>query len=174
MRLHLRPLFITAACLTGLYCALVPETARADFALGADLDFAEGLTGRAADAGGGVALRIGSQFDLPLMTLALEGLGSHHGFEGNDEVAMTRGLFGARLRVGEVLEPGVFGHVGIGHLSGWDSYTAPALDVGLSLDLTLLPLIDVGVHGAYNVLVGMDDHRAFTFYTLGLHAALVL
>jgi hypothetical protein len=48
------------------------------------------------------------------------------------------------------------------------------LDGGLAIDFTLLPLIDLGVHGAYNVLLPRGDTDAFKFVTLGAQAALVL
>ena len=51
---------------------------------------------------------------------------------------------------------------------------APVIDAGLALDFTLLPLIDLGVHGAYNTMFPRDDGSSLEFLTLGAHAALVL
>jgi hypothetical protein len=85
-----------------------------------------------------------------------------------------RGLVGGEVRIGKILEPGVFAHVGVGHLSGVGAFTAPAFDVGLALDLTLIPLIDIGAHVAYNALLGDDERTGFSWLTAGLHAALVI
>ncbi len=46
-------------------------------------------------------------------------------------------------------------------------------DAGLTLDLTLLPFIDLGVHGGYNGMLKSGDHSAFDTYVLGVHGALV-
>jgi len=62
----------------------------------------------------------------------------------------------------------------VGHVRGFESRTAPMLDGGLAVDFTLLPLIDLGVHGGYNMMFPRDDGSALEFVTLGAHAALVL
>ncbi|HMI93125.1 MAG TPA: hypothetical protein VK509_17260 [Polyangiales bacterium] len=139
-----------------------------------DLDYAAELAGREAGIGGGGALRAGAQLDLIVATLILEGGGSYHGFGGDDEVNVWRGLAGGEVRIGKILEPGLFAHAGVGHLSGVGAFTAPAVDVGLALDLTIIPLIDIGAHVAYNALLGNADRDGFSWLTAGLHAALVI
>jgi hypothetical protein len=70
----------------------------------------------------------------------------------------------------------VFVHAGIGHLSLPDSlpsHTAFSYDAGAFLDLTLLPLLDLGVHGAYNRVTPGDEVEAFEWATVGAHAALI-
>ncbi|MBW8885977.1 MAG: hypothetical protein JF612_14655 [Planctomycetia bacterium] len=81
---------------------------------------------------------------------------------------------GGRFAVGKIIEPSIFGHVGVGHVQGFETRTAPIMDAGLALDFTLLPLIDLGVHGGYNVMLPRNDGSALKFFTLGAQAALVL
>ena len=143
--------------------------------LSGDFDYAAELSGReAVGTGGGGGLRIGTQLDLAIATLILEAGGSYHAFSGSDDANVWRGIVGGEVRIGKILEPGVFAHVGVGRLSGDEEFTAPTVDVGLVLDLTLVPLIDVGAHVAYDALLGSGDHDGFGWITAGLHAALVI
>lgn len=139
-----------------------------------DFDFNSAVNAPEIDAGGGGALRIGQELDLFLISLTPEVGGSYHGFGGDDRSKLYAGFLGGRFAVGKIIEPSIFGHVGVGRLDGADSRTAPLLDGGLAIDFTLLPLIDLGVHGAYNVLLPRGDSDAFKFVTLGAQAALVL
>lgn len=137
-----------------------------------DLDYTVDLSARELGGGAGGGLRAGAQLDLVAVTLILEGGGSFHDFGEDTEV--TRGILGGEIRVGKLIEPGLFAHVGVGRLSGPAAYTAPTVDVGLALDLTLLPLIDVGAHVAYVALLGSLADEDFSYVLAGLHAALVL
>jgi hypothetical protein len=139
-----------------------------------DFDFGAALDEPGTSAGGGGALRIGQELDLVLISLTPEVGGSYHTFGGADKTRLYAGFVGGRLAVGKVIEPAIFGHVGVGHVQGFESRTAPLVDGGLALDFTLLPLIDLGVHGAYNVMFPRNDGSALEFVTLGAHAALVL
>ena len=139
-----------------------------------DLDFNSAIDAPAIDAGGGGALRLGKELDLFLISLTPELGGSYHSFGGDDRTKLYAGFLGARLAVGKIIEPALFGHVGVGRLDGADSRTAPVLDGGLAIDFTLLPLIDIGVHGAYNVILPRDNGSSLKFVTLGAQAALVL
>ena len=139
-----------------------------------DVDFSSALGVLGTKTGGGGALRVGEKFRLILLSLTPELGGSYHAFGGNDETRIYRGFLGARLGAGTVIEPSIFAHVGVGHLEGLQTRTGTVLDTGLALDVTLLPLIDFGVHGAYNVMTPSGDQGAFKFLTLGVQVALVL
>jgi hypothetical protein len=139
-----------------------------------DVDFSSALGVLGTKMGGGGALRVGEKFRLPLVSLTPELGGSYHAFGGDDETRIYRGFLGARLGVGTIVEPSIFAHVGVGHLEGLQTRTGTVLDAGLALDVTLLPLIDFGVHGGYNVMTPSGDNSAFKFLTLGLQVALVL
>lgn len=139
-----------------------------------DFDFNSAVNAPEIDAGGGGALRLGQELDLFLVSLTPELGGSYHSFSGEDRTKLYAGFLGGRFAVGKIIEPSLFGHVGLGRLDGLESSTVPLLDGGLAIDFTLLPLIDLGVHGAYNVLLPRGDGEAFKFVTLGAQAALVL
>lgn len=139
-----------------------------------DLDWAAELSGGDVEMGGGGGLRVGPQLDLVVATLIVEAGGSYHSFSGNDDSSVLRGLVGGEIRIGKVLEPGLFAHVGVGHLSGVGAYTAPAFDAGLVLDLTIIPLVDIGAHVAYDALLASSSRSGFSWFIAGLHAALVI
>jgi len=151
--------------------ALFPSRAAAATKLALDLDYVNGID-EPVDAGTGGALRLGQELDLILLSLTPEIGASYHMFGGSTDRSHTSGFIGARLSLGKVLEPGVFAHVGIGHLSGAADYseTAAALDAGVSLDLTLLPIIDIGLHAAYDTLLISEE--PFDWYRLGAHVAI--
>jgi hypothetical protein len=159
----------------GVLALVLPSRASAQaLRISGDFDSAGKLSGRDAGFGGGGALRAGAQLDLVAITLIIEAGGSYHSFGGDDEIRVARGLVGGEVRIGKILEPGLFAHVGLGHLSGEGAYTAPTMDVGLALDLTLIPLVDIGAHVAYDALLATSDRRGFSWLTAGLHAALVI
>jgi hypothetical protein len=101
--------------------------------------------------------------------------GAYHTFSGAASPKFSQGIVGGRLQFGKVLEPGMYAHLGYGHLSGavGDGYSGASVDAGVTLDLTLLPLIDVGAHVGYNGLLKSGGHDAFDSYVVGLHAALI-
>jgi hypothetical protein len=139
-----------------------------------DFDFGTALDAPGTKAGGGGALRLGQEFDLFLVSLTPELGGGYHAFGGNDETRLYSGFIGGRLAIGKIVEPSIFAHLGVGHTAGLESRTAPIMDAGLAIDLTLLPLIDLGFHAGYNAMFPRDDGSALKFVTLGAQAALVL
>jgi len=147
----------------------------ARFMVGVDLDYAYAFDAESIESGGGAALRIGSELDLILITLIPEAYLSYHDFsEGG--ASITTGKLGGRLRIGKILEPGLYAHLGIASASQpqLDSYTAPAFDVGFTLDFTLLPFVDIGAHAAYNSVLAADGNGTFRYALFGLHVALVI
>lgn len=138
-----------------------------------DFDFNTALDTPNVETGGGGALRLGRQVNLILLKLTPEIGGGYHAFGGANEPRVYSGFIGGRLGVGAVLEPSIYGHLGLAHVSGPGSRTAPILDAGLALDFTLLPLIDLGLHAGYNAMLPRDDGSTLKFLTLGAQAALV-
>lgn len=149
------------------------EGGRTQLAL--DLEYAIPIDQGDVTTGAGGAIRLGSQTDLLLLSLTGEIGGSYHQFGGVPDVTAYRGFLGGRISVGKILEPGVYGHWGVGSLSldPGDSRTAATFDAGLFLDLTVLPLVDLGIHAGYVTLLGNDELDAFEYYVAGAHAALV-
>jgi hypothetical protein len=139
-----------------------------------DFDYAAAIDTPDTSDGGGGALRLGQELDLFLVSLTPEIGGGYHSFTGDTDARLYSGFLGGRFAIGKIVEPSVFGHVGVGHVSGFESRTAPVMDAGLAIDFTLLPLIDLGLHGAYNVMLPRNDSSALKFVSLGAQAALVL
>ena len=169
----------SAIVLAALGCiAASANSARADFMLGVDLDSVLPLQSR-AEFGGGFAIRLGDQLHVPAVAFTPELAFSYDKFSKAYGPSVYRGVVGARLSIGELIRPGVYAHVGFGKydldIPGADpSGTAITYDAGLSLDFTLLPLLNLGVHGSYNVLLGDDEDRErFKWLTLGAHVELV-
>jgi hypothetical protein len=139
-----------------------------------DFDFGAALDEPGIDQGGGGAIRVGQKFDLLLLSLTPEAGGSYHAFSGDAGSKIYSGFLGGKLGIGAVVQPSIFAHLGVAHLDAIESRTAPKLDGGLALDFTLIPLIDLGVHGGYNVMFPSSDQESLSWLTFGAHAALVL
>jgi hypothetical protein len=161
--------------LAALLCAFfVSRPAAAGPAIGADLDVAFPLHSR-GDSGGGFGIRLGEELHVPLLVLTPEIGFTYHNFSGDFGPKIYRGIIGARLGIGEIVRPGAFVHVGLGHFvpTYGDNQNAFTLDAGGFLDLTVIPFLDVGAHVAYNRVDADYGSGAYAFLTVGLHAALV-
>lgn len=167
---------ITSLLALGLLAspALADDDSWARFTLGVDGDYAYAFDDQTITSGGGGALRVGSELDLIVVTLIPEAYLSYHAFSEADS-SITTGKLGGRLRIGKIIEPGVYGHFGIASVSsGGPSYTSPAFDLGFTLDLTLIPFVDIGAHAAYNAVFETGDRDAIHYALFGLHVALVI
>jgi hypothetical protein len=144
--------------------------------LALDFDYAGAFSNDYIEKGGGGALRIGSELDLFIVTMIPEVSLGYHSFGGSEnyDAQTFTGTLGGRIRFLKILEPGIFAHAGIGRLGGYEPHTGLALDAGVTLDFTLLPLIDLGLHAAWNRVFGDSDHAGLSYGTAGFHVALVL
>jgi hypothetical protein len=143
-------------------------------AIGVDLDYAHGINEQGVGSGTGFNVRLGYKLDLLLAQLTPEVGGGYHSFSGDASAKFSQGFVGGRLAFGKILEPGLYAHVGYGHVGEFDTGRSGATaDAGLTLDLTILPLIDLGVHAGYDGLLKTGDFPAFDTYVLGVHGALV-
>jgi len=173
---------LASAAVAALFIFYAP-TAHADTTAAADLDFDTPVSSHfPADAksGGGFGIRLGQQFHVPLLVVNPEIGFTYASFSHDETPKVYRGIVGVRLGVGEILRPGVFAHVGIGHLDlSPPSYVPDAshngftYDAGIFLDFTAIPFLNIGIHGAYNNLASSDSVRSFQWINLGAHAALV-
>jgi hypothetical protein len=175
-----RPLALAAATAAAALIAW-PQTAAAETVIGADLNFNDSLVEGDAGNGAGVDVYFGPRLDLAILTLTTELSGGYHDFAGALDPTAYRLLAGGRLGVGVIIRPSVFAHIGVGHLrfddpfgDGRDGRTNLAGDVGLALDFTVLPLVDIGVQGSYNTIAGDDDDDAFEWLQAGVHVTFVL
>jgi hypothetical protein len=161
------------------FLALAENCRAADTAVGLDLDYVHPLGVEGSKSGSGFMLRLGKEIDSgPLTTRGELGF-AYHSFGGDFEPRLYRGVVGLRLGFGEIFRPSVFGHVGVGRATYDDvlapgaSHTGLTYDLGAALDFVLLPLLNVGVHGAYNGLTGNDDVESLKWLTLGVHGELI-
>jgi hypothetical protein len=143
-------------------------------AIGVDLDYTNGINEPAVGKGTGFNVRLGYKLDLLVLQFTPEVGGAYHTFSGDAGAKFSQGIVGGRLAFGKILEPGLYAHLGYGHL-GFDggSRSGATADAGVTLDLTLLPLIDLGVHAGYNGMLKSDPYDAFDSYVVGVHGALV-
>lgn len=149
--------------------------ARADTVIAGDLDYAVPINSDAT-SGAGFGIRLGQQVRLPpLLSVSPEMAFTYHAFPSTGPRAY-RGTLGLRLGLGEILRPGVFMHLGIGHLIPEGlapAHTAFSYDAGAFLDFTLLPLLNLGAHAAYTGVNSRGNGSSFRWVTVGLHAALI-
>jgi hypothetical protein len=177
-RARQRVLLVLSA--SALACALLtslPSSARADVQLGGDLDYVLPLESR-AEMGAGFAIRLGWQLHLPLLVLTPEAAFNYAGFSDTYGPSVYRTVAGLRVGVGEVFRLGAFTHGGLGHLSasvpGDDpTRTGFTYDIGIFFAFTLLPLLNLGVHAAYDEMPSTAD-PSFQWLTFGAHAELIL
>jgi hypothetical protein len=159
----------------GLSATAAP--AQAELQLGADLDYALPLDS-SADSGGGFAVRVGYQVHVPFAVLTSELAFNYENFSGTLGPTVYRGLAGLRLGLGEVLRVGPSAHLGVGRLAidgglATIARTGFTYDVGLFLDLTAIPILNVGVHAAYNQMPD-GGGQSFQWMTFGAHVELIL
>ncbi len=166
-------LSVCAALAIGLPARL----AHADLELGADLGGVYSLDGDRSTSGGSVGLRVGNRIKLPMLLVAAEIRGGLDAYGGDRSTDVYTGMGGLRLGIGEVLRTSIFVHAGVGHVVHEPTLILPeststgfAVDGGASLELTLLPLIDLGIHAAY----GAIDAAGFDWIRAGVHATIVL
>ena len=145
--------------------------------LALDLDYSAALSHSEIDQGGGAGVRIGLERDYFLVTMIPELQLNYHRLNANtpDDAVISAAKVGGRIRFLKIVEPGIFAHAGLANIAGDRIYehTGIAFDAGLTLDLTILPLIDIGLHTAWNRVFG-DDESGLSYVTAGAHIALVL
>lgn len=175
----LRPLF-AGASVAALALVTWPRSAAAQTTLGIDLSFNDAVDQSDTDAGAGIDVYFGPRLDLAILQLTTELAGGYHDFGGQLEPTVYRALAGGRLGVGFGIRPSVFAHLGVGHLrydevlgTGREGRTNFAGDLGLALDFTVLPLVDLGIQGSYNLVAGGEDEDAFEWYQAGVHVTFV-
>jgi hypothetical protein len=104
--------------------------------------------------------------------------GGFHDFGGDLDPKASRLLIGSRLGLNWFVRPSLFVHAGVGHVSV-DSPPASqspggtdlAGDMGLSLDVSVTPNVEVGLEGSYN-WIGFSD--AFEWTQVGAHVTFVM
>jgi hypothetical protein len=172
-------LFALIAGLSLCGLSLAPQHAHASTTVAADLDLHVPISVNGVSTGGGFGIRVGQELHVPLLVLNPE-IGFTYATFSDEAPKIYRGIAGGRVGIGELFRVGVLGHVGFGHVS-FDlpsprpdpSHSGFSFDVGGFLELTALPLLNVGIHVVYNRLAAKDDYEAIKWLSLGAHAALV-
>jgi len=126
------------------------------------------------DNGFGVGARFGHKWDLVLISLTPEIGANYHAFGGAPDAETFAVVAGGRVSIGFVLQPSAFIHAGIGHVGyetpvGDYGRTSLAYEGGLALDLTILPVVDIGAHATLAGIAGDSDEDAFSWLALGGH-----
>jgi hypothetical protein len=177
---------IGGVALLGLALGALPGVAAAGPALGADVEYDAGTGDALADRGGlGVAVRLGWKLGLGVIQLVPELAGTRNTFNPSDSASVAprpdlnlyRGVVGLRVGLGGLLAPGAFAHVGYGRASYAGDGANPSGatgDLGVTLDLTALPVVDVGVHALYGLLEPGGGDPAFRWYGVGAHVEVSL
>jgi hypothetical protein len=155
---------------------LLASPAYAKTMVSGDFDYGASA-GSNIGTGWGFGIRLGQRFHVPLIALDPEIGFTYHAFNDTPSPTMYRGIAGLRLGVLEVLRPGVYGHVGVGRID-FDhrpdaSHTAFTYDLGLFLDLSVIPYLDLGLHAGYDGIASGDRVDAVNWWTFGFHAAAV-
>jgi hypothetical protein len=165
------------ACAALMVFWLAPNPARADILVGVDVDGVEPFEDGAA-FGGGFGVRLGTQLHIPLLAITPELAFTYAKFGDDYGPAIYRGMIGGRVAIGEIIRIGIYGHIGLGRfaldLDDEDpSGTDVTYDVGLALDFTVIPFLNLGVHAAYNSFGEDDDRPVFEWLTTGAHVEFV-
>jgi hypothetical protein len=155
---------------------MLASPAHAKTMVSGDFDYTASA-GSNIGTGWGFGVRLGQRFHVPLIALDPEIGFTYHGFNDAPSPTMYRGIAGLRLGVLEILRPGVYGHVGVGRID-FDqtpdaSHTAFTYDVGLFLDLSVIPYLDLGLHAGYDGIASGDRVDAVNWWNFGFHAAAV-
>jgi hypothetical protein len=151
--------------------------ARADVALGADLDVGipvDQAPARYLATGAGFDLRLGYRFIIPYQHISVV----PELVAGFTDLSayLVRIRPGLRVGIGRLVTPYVFGHVGWAHttfdpLGSQDTSASPSLagtdglsfDVGGGLDVVLLPRLSLGAHVGYNQVDVAATERSAAF-----------
>lgn len=167
---------LAAACAWSLQ----QSAAHASTTIAGDLDLHVPVSINGVGSGAGFGIRVGQELHLPLVSVNPEIGFTYASFSKDEPPRVYRGIAGLRLGVGELIRFGVMAHVGFGHVS-WEpapknySHTGLTYDAGMFVELTALPLLNIGIHGAYNRVAEKDGQPdPLQWLQLGLHATLVL
>lgn len=162
-----------AAALTAVSLVSAPAMAEDEISVDVEAAWADDPN----DSNGfGVGLRAGHVWDIAIITITPEIGASYHDFEGASDPSAWDVKAGGRFGIDLLIEPSVYAHAGLGHF-GYDlpgddvSHTSLAYDVGAALDITVLPVIDFGVHATVAGVSGNDTIDPFSWLAVGGHVS---
>ena len=169
--------FVKAACFAATLTAVgsITSEASAHDEIAVDVEAAWADDPNEA-SGVGAGLRAGHVWDIAIITITPEIGASYHDFDGAADPTAWDIKAGGRFGIDLLIEPSVYAHAGLGHfgydLPGGDvSHTGLGYDFGAALDITVLPVIDFGVHATVAGISGNDSVDPFSWFALGGHIA---
>ncbi len=191
-----RSLFTAIAALVAFmaWSTFDATEAKADTLIGVDLNGGFNVGELSADGAGlGANARLGYSLDIPVLRLVPELQFNYMGFalddvQGQGAIAAANsgnlrtisGRAGARVGFSAIVGLSLYGHVGYGTaitvVDGQDNRSDAGLsyDVGLAIDFTAIPLINLGIHGGFNSLTPGDDAlEPINWIDVGAHVELV-
>jgi hypothetical protein len=175
-RCPLSPLTRAVLSAAALFAALtLTSTAHAQNQIAVDVE-AAWADDPEDDSGFGVGVRAGHVWDIAILELTPEFGASYHDFDGAPNASAWNLMAGGRFGIDLLIQPSIYAHAGLGHF-GYDlperevSHTSLAYDVGVALDLTLLPVIDFGAHATLAGIAGDENVDPFSWLAIGGHIA---
>ncbi len=170
-------------CVLLFTVALWTTSAQAEWQLGVGLATGLDVGELAVEPGDGMAAGLGGRLgyfvDLPGVDLMPEMTVSYLRFPedeaGNAPQALTATRFGARLQLGTLVSPAIFGHVGYASLEGEaEAYVLEragwSYDFGAAVEVEVLMAMRVGAHASWNELFP-DGHQAISWAQVGAHVS---
>ncbi len=165
---------------TAAVLMLTAQTGHAGMAVGADAKLGI-LTDKSEDSTGlgfGFDLKLGYNADVLFLVVQPEAMFSMMHFDGDDDPHnsgnIVRGMIGGLVGIDLGLMPFIYAHMGFGRFNRDEPIDASesgfTYDVGLGLDLTILPILNLGVSFGFSHLAAEDDA---TWIDMGVHASLV-
>jgi hypothetical protein len=175
LRLGLAPALAAA----GVALLASPEARANGVTLHAEQDFAF-LTNGGSNVGFGFSGRMGYRFELGPIWLAPELGGGYISFRdiGGYSLHPARIFGGGRLGLRGFVQPQIYGHAGYGWLGGLGdiNLNGAMFEVGVALDLRVLPILGIGIHGGYtsneNINGDAVGRDAFNWVNVGAHVGL--
>lgn len=171
--------FILAPPLASSVVLLASSEASAGVTVHLEQDFAV-ITNGGSDIGFGLSGRVGYRVDLGPLWLAPELGGGYLSFGdiGRYSLHPSRMYGGGRVGLGGFLQPQLYAHAGYGWMGGLGdvSFRGAMFEVGVALDVQLLPIFGIGTHLGYasndNINGGDVAQEAFNWVNFGVHAGL--
>lgn len=146
-----------------------------------------------AKSGIGFAARLGARVGLPGAQQTWEAGFDYATFgpadmrQPSEGYTSYRGILGMRLGFAGVIEPGLFMHLGLGHVDGRIATTAmnaPVLetlthtaftwDAGAYLDIRFARFLELGFQASFDEIVKAENTRALRWFALSAHLQLVI
>jgi hypothetical protein len=182
---YLPRIIAVAATLCSLSLFITSE-ARAQSVGVVELDLTHNAIDATSDSHGYDGTQPGKGFDFGLglrtpgttWISTAELTGGFHDFGGPLDPKASRLMLGSRLGLNWLIRPSVFVHGGVGHVSV-DAPPGSSLsrgldwagDMGLSLDVSVMPNVELGLEASYN-WIGSSD--GFQWTQLGAHVTFVM